>query len=555
VLSLALAGCGSSSSNTGNGGTNQTPPPANINHINQTARDQVKDGGKFVWTTTQSVTQWNYNNVDGPEADNAAAVLAILPQTFYTAADGSLYVNKDLLDSADLTSKDPKQVVTYKINQKATWSNGTKISAADFIAQWNALKDANSKTFKIASATGYENIESVVAGSDDHTVVVTFAKKYADWQGLFSPLYDAATNSDPKRFNDGWRDGPLVSAGPFKFKNINKTAKITTLVRDPNWWGNPAKLDEIDFRVVDADAQVDSLASKEVDFVDLGVNASNYARAKTMQGITVLQAGGANWRNITLNGTNPFLKDVTVRRAIGQAIDRSQIARAELTPLGAAPVPLQNHIYMANQKGYQDNSGTDNAGKYDPAASKAALDAAGWKMGNGPYRQKDGQEFDINMVIPSQVKVSEQEAKLMQSMLAAVGIKLNIQVVPSQDLFDKYITPGRFGMTVFTWLGNTFAISSSKSIFASVKGDNVQQNFARVGSPELDALYDQAISELDPAKARDLGNQIDKAIWSLAGVFPDYGRPENVAVRSDMANFGAFGFASTIYEDMGYKKP
>ena len=38
--------------------------------------------------------------------------------------------NKDYLDSAELTAKDPRQVVTYRINPRAVWDDGTPISGS-----------------------------------------------------------------------------------------------------------------------------------------------------------------------------------------------------------------------------------------------------------------------------------------------------------------------------------------------------------------------------------------------------------------------------------------
>ena len=167
---------------------------------------------------------------------------------------------------------------------------------------------------------------------------------------------------------------------------------------------------------------------------------------------------------------------------------------------------------------------------------------------------KDGKPLAIRFVIPSQVATSLQEVQLIQGMLQAVGAKVDVQVVPTGDFFDKYVSPGSFDFTVFSWLGGVFPISGGKSIYAKPAGDKIQQNYARVGSDELDALFDRATAEFDPDKAIDLGNQIDALIWEEVHSLTTYQRPEIVAATSKLANFGAFGFASAIYEDIGFKK-
>jgi peptide/nickel transport system substrate-binding protein len=108
---------------------------------------------------------------------------------------------------------------------------------------------------------------------------------------------------------------------------------------------------------------------------------------------------------------------------------------------------------------------------------------------------------------------------------------------------------------VFSWIGDPFPISSAKSIYAEPKGNDIQQNYARIGSPELDALFDKATSEFDEQKALDLGNQIDTMIWNEVHSLTLYQRPEIVASKATLANYGAFGFAKPPhYEDIGFTK-
>ena len=47
--------------------------------------------------------------------------------------------------------------------------------------------------------------------------------------------------------------------------NPIQTAKQVTIARDPDWWGEPAKLDRVVFRTLDPDAVVSSFANGEVD--------------------------------------------------------------------------------------------------------------------------------------------------------------------------------------------------------------------------------------------------------------------------------------------------
>ena len=82
---------------------------------------------------------------------------------------------------------------------------------------------------------------------------------------------------------------------------------------------------------------------------------------------------------------------------------------------------------------------------------------------------------------------------------------MTIRSVPVGDLFDTYVTPGQYDMTVFSWIGTAYPVSGAQSIYTNPvkKADgslDIQQNFARVGSPEIDELFKKATAELDEDK-------------------------------------------------------
>jgi peptide/nickel transport system substrate-binding protein len=545
AVGLVASGCGGSSSKA----PAKAAPKANENQVNAQPRDKVKQGGKFTWAIDQAPANFNYNELDGTEDAGFRIISALMPVPFTFDPSATPVLDKDYVLSTDVKT-DPQQVITYELNPKAIWYDGSPISAADWIAQWKALNGTN-KAYQIASSSGYDQIGSVTQGKDQFEVVVTFAHKFADWQSLFSPLFPASTNNDPNVFNTGWTQKPLTTGGPFKLDSADATAKTYTLVPNEKWWGDKPKLDSLVFRVLDDDAQPDALANGEIDAENIGPNVDYYNRAKAISGVEIREAGGPNFRHITINSQSPQLQDVNVRTALAKAINRDAIAQAEIGPLGVPAKALNNHIFMSNQAGYVDNSG--DAGKYDPEKSKQMLDAAGWKV-DGNQRVKDGKPLSINFVIPTGVATSKSEAELIQNMLQQVNVAVKINAVPVDDFFDKYITPGQFDFTVFSWIGTQFPISSSKSIYAKPNGDDIQQNYARVGSDQIDALFDQANQELDRTKAINDANQVDKLIWQEVHSLTTYQRPDLWGVRKGLANFGALGFASVTYQDIGWEQ-
>jgi peptide/nickel transport system substrate-binding protein len=554
VTAFACSGGGADKRTTGTT-TDALDATANGNDINPVRRDALPDGGTLRWPLIAFPPNFNTGELDGTSADVANVVGALLPSMFAFDSEARPTVNKDYLDSAELTARDPKQVVTYRINPKAVWEDDTPITEVDFEAQWKAMSGSN-PAYRIASSSGYDQIESVARGADDRGVVVTFRRPYADWKALFSPLYPASTNSDPAVFNDGWRARPLTTAGPFKFESLDETAKTVSLVRNPKWWGNPPKLDRIVFRVIDPGAQVDALINGEIDVLDVAADVNKLKRVEGAPGITVHKAAGPDFRSITLNGTGEILKDVNVRRALGMAIDRAAIARALVGPLGVEAKPLQNHIFMDSQPGYRDNAGV--LSSPDVNGARKLLDDAGWKLEDS-VREKDGKPLAVRFVVPNGVASSNQIAELVRAMLDGIGVRVDVLSVPTQEFFKQYILPGNFELTVFSFLGKPFPISSNKPSYVSPKpgkdgGLDFQQNFARIGTPRIDALFDQALSEFDEQKAIDLANQIDAAIWDEVHSLTLYQRPDIAATPSKLANFGAFGFASVVYEDIGFTR-
>ena len=551
VFVLAAAGCGGNNkdNNGGAGGEEKVQKKSDQNQMNPQPRDNMQQGGKLVWAIDTAPANFNYGQIDGTLLDGSMIINAVMPIIFRFDASATPTYNPDYLTGEPKLVTSPKQVVTYELNPKAIWYDGTPITAADYAAQWKASNGTN-HAYQVSASSGYDQIESVAEGAGKFEVVVTFKKPYADWKALFWPLYPASSNSDPKVFNSGWKNKFLTSGGPFKFQGYDATAKIYTIVPNEKWWGNKPILDSIIFRVIDTDAQPSALASGEIDMMEIGPSADYYNRARAIAGVDIRVAGGPNFRHITINNQSAVLQDVRVRQALAMAIDRSAIAKVELGPLPVVPVPLGNHIFMQNQKGYQDNSSVV---AYNPEKAKQLLDAAGWVV-QGGKRMKDGKPLVIRLVIPAAISVSRSESEIIQNMLAQINVDVNIDTVPGDDFFDKYITPGRFDFTVFSWMGTQFPVGSAQSIYTKPVGDKIQQNYARSGSDELDKQYQDAVAELDPAKAIEKANEVDKLIWAEVHSLASYQRPEIWGVKAGLANMGAYGFASIVYEDIGWVK-
>jgi peptide/nickel transport system substrate-binding protein len=547
ATALVVSACGGGSGGGGGGAPVVAPDQqqAGQNEINPVPRDQIPDGGDLRWPLDQLPDNFNRLQIDGTLGVNSEVMSAVMPASHRTLPDASVVVDTDYFTSVELTSTEP-QVVTYTIRPEATWDDGTPITWRELQAQWQALNGSN-PAFEVASTTGYEDIASVERGVDDKQAVVTFARVFGEWRSLFSPIYPVSTTTDPATFNDGWINAVPTSAGPFRFENVDTTAQTITLVRNDKWWGDRAKLDRIIFRVLERGAFADALANNEIDWYAIGADVNLFARAQAIPGTEIRQAVEPRYSHITFGGApGALLADPALRRAIAQSIDRQSIARALIGQIVPEATPLGNHLFVQGSRNYVDHS---QVVAFDPTAAAAALDRLGWaSAGDGQVRTNGGRPLNVRLLNDAGNPISERVSQLVQAQLTAVGIGVERVQAPGGDFFDEYIRPGNFDMVTFAWGGTAFPVTSTRNIYST----SGEQNYGRIGTPEIDALYDQAIRELDDARRVELGQRIDQLIWEQMPQLPLYQITGAYAVRSTLANYGANGFASVDYADIGF---
>ncbi|AXL90760.1 hypothetical protein C4J65_22525 [Streptomyces sp. CB09001] len=254
----ALAGC-----------TSEDPSskPLAEQDVAAAARAKISDGGTLRWAVDSVPDTLNAFQSDA-DATTTRVAQAVLPSMYRMDETGSPVRNPDFLESAEVVDTEPKQVVVYKLNQQAVWSDGREIGAADFAAQWRALSGKDSAYWTARNA-GYDRIEKVERGANDLEVKVTFSRPYADWKALFTPLYPKDVTGTPDAFNDGARRTLKVSAGPFAVKKVDTKGDRVVLTGNPRWWGEPAKLDEIVLRAVPRDERVAELVAGRLDLAEI----------------------------------------------------------------------------------------------------------------------------------------------------------------------------------------------------------------------------------------------------------------------------------------------
>ncbi|MFJ5303356.1 ABC transporter family substrate-binding protein [Streptomyces sp. NPDC088350] len=512
--------------------------------------DALRPGGTLTLSMAQMVTQLNFNHVDGAVDDVLTIDTMTEPRLFTRDARGVPHRVPEYLVSASVTGTSP-QVVTYRLNPKARWSDGTVIGWRDFAAQWRALGRGDAR-YPVADPSGYDRIGDVRRGAGPDEVRVTFRKQFADWRKLFTPLFPAADYSTPGRFTGDWQSRLPVTAGPFKLGSIDRTAQTLTLVPDAKWWGRRPVLDRIVFRALDPEAALQAYLNGEIDVVNAATSEAYEQLAKASDSTVRI---GSAWDevHITLNGAAGPLADRAVRNALQQAVDRKALARVAAEGLPVRVPLLGNHFFMTNQPGYADNSGR--YGTYDAQAAARALDRAGWKRpAAGRTREKNGRTLTLRFVLSQGTnRLGEDLAQLVQQMFGDIGVRVEIQSVPAVDYGPKYLDKGNFDLAIFRFTGLTYP-SSAYAVYRRPVGTQVYENYGRVSDAEVDRLLGEAAASLSPKQSQALYNRADAEIWRLGHDIELYQRPQILAVRKGLANYGVPGLGDVDFTRVGWQK-
>jgi peptide/nickel transport system substrate-binding protein len=120
--------------------------------------------------------------------------------------------------------------------------------------------------------------------------------------------------------------------------------------------------------------------------------------------------------------------------------------------------------------------------------------------------------------------------------MKAIGIKINIQNYSANTLFGTVGPKSEYDIIEFAWVSTPFA-SGNQPIYCSYTNASVcGENWNKYANPEVDKLFVQATSTVDPAKAATLYNQIDAILWKDMVTLPLFQQPVLTTWTSSYAN-------------------
>lgn len=468
--------------------------------------------------------------------------------------------------------------VTWRLKPCIFWSDGQPITSKDFAFTWKSDMDpANTP----GSREGWDQIAGIDT-PDDQTVVIHFKKIYAAWPLLFdlgpnntqggllpAHIFEGKTGleKDPLIHQPNW------AGGPFAVKEWVPGDHMT-LVRNPNYFGTPAKLDYINIKFVPSiDAGKAALRSGDVDLVvNLAESDIADVRAMASEGIQlrVVPTPGFEHMLFNLGITDSTAKDSSghvignsdqpgpcvfqdgsVRKAIMLGTDRLAFIKDYLKEdetLFIASLWPGSSWYNSSLKPYP----------YDPTQAGALLDAAGYKVGADGLRAgscgSNPVKFSFGLESTNaQRRIDDMTA--IQADLYKIGIEIKPNALPAGTFFGSYsdgadMPRGRFDLAIYATgfypdpdPGGGFACAEVPS-----KANPGGGNTYHLCDPQIDSLVAQGVATADTAARKQIYNQLQQYMYDHVTMVPLYARADVYAFKETLVVPPSSGYSSVFWE-------
>jgi peptide/nickel transport system substrate-binding protein len=504
--------------------------------VNEKPAADLEQGGKVTLPLGNIGPDFNGFSNNGNSADNTALHRPIDGAGTWgcwdIAFDGKVTPNKDFCEEVKSEVTDGKQTITIKVNEKATYNDGTPIDVKAFQNTWNILKSPDAG-YDIVSSGNYAFVESVEAGSSDKEVVVKTSQPVYPLDSLFTGFIHPAVNT-PEIFNEGFSGEmhPEWMAGPFKLDQYDTAAKTVTLVPNDKWWGTKPVLESVVFRQLESSAQIAAFKNGEID----GMSANTISLYKQLEGTKDsevrrgqrLFAGGMN-----INAQK--ITDVAVRKAMFAAVDREAIRNVRFNGLNWQEPSSGSMMLLPFSEYYQDNYPVKETG---PDAAKKILTDAGYTANASGIMEKDGVPVSFKVANFGDDPTSLATTQTLVDQLKAGGMDVGIAQHGSAD-FGKIVGTREFDVSLS---GYTVGADATEGV---TQYYNSEVNVNKLGDAELDAEIAKVASIEDDAERNKAAMEVEKkhmAKYYSMGVL--FNGPQISFVRTGLANYGPSLFRS-----------
>ena len=457
---------------------------------------------------------------------------------------GSTY-EYDLVSRVEFTTSEP-YTLTYHIRPEASWSDGTPITARDFVFTHSAVRSVARELWP-PDAEVYGVVRSVRA-VDQKTVEVVLRSRFSGWRGLFPRVLPAhALNGT--NFSTVWLDqirspktGRPLGSGPFLVERWERGRSVT-FVRNPRYWKHPAHLDRIVVRFATGGLtgaeQVQLLQSGGLDIVSSNAMIGQEIGAlRGLSGVRVRAVPGPSWEHLDIRvdrGGHPLLERKTVRRALAYGIDRVALARmlfgqvaTDYPPSDSAVFPIVNRHYRPNWRAY----------RYRPAEVRRLLERDGCRRGTDGIYVCGAERLSLRLATTAGITRRQLALEAIQRQLRQVGIEIKPVYVPGTVLFGQVLDSGDFDLVLFSLLRFPDSPGTSMILY----GCGAVQNYAGYCQRLVTRDLDQARRILDETRQARVLNRADAQLARDVPVLPLYQVPHTIANSTSVRGVGITSF-------------
>jgi peptide/nickel transport system substrate-binding protein len=317
-----------------------------------------------------------------------------------------------------------------------------------------------------------------------------------------------------------------TGTGPFRFESWDRGNGEVTIVRNEDYWGDKALLDEIIFRTIpDGNTRRQELQAGSIDGYDF-VSPADYQSLQD-DGFQVLVRDpfnilylGFNGGNVPGTSANPALQDPRVRQAIAHAIDRDTIV-SSLLPEGAEAAI---EFMPPTVDGYAEDVTTY---PYDPDRARQLLQEAG------------AEGTTLRFYYPTEVSrpyLPDPAAmfQVISQNLTDAGFTIEPVALPWNPDYLNAVQAGQADIHLLGWTGDyNDAYNFIGTFFAEASNNQASAEFGAFSAPEIFQALARADAEPDADTRTGLYQEANRLIMDyLPGVPISHSPPALVVAEN-----------------------
>ena len=387
----------------------------------------------------------------------------------------------------------------FELRSDARWSDGSSVTAHDFVAAWQLINDPTQAAPFAAIMYPLKNAEAIQKGDlpvaelgvraeDDHTLLVELERPCGYClnlmtHGTFLPVKAEFLAAKGEFYGSEAKN--LLANGPFILSEWVHEARLK-LVKNPYYWNrNSIQLNEIEIAYITADnrTRLNLFRDGQIAYTSLGGDTVKDAVDLGLRPRTFVSGGVAY---IAFNHREGrATTSLSLRRAIQAVFDSNQFVNQVIGIPGyrATTTLFPNWIRGANGK-FLEN--------YPPPA-----------VLRGPARVAElmeiaQQELDYLSVLTILTVSSPTGTKVAEYLQGLLEQKLGLKTVIDQQSFKQYLSKvqrGEFDLAMSSWYPDFDDLVTYADLLASYNANNR----GRYVNLEYDKSLETLISSVDPA--------------------------------------------------------